>query len=224
MCNLYSITKSQQAVRDLVKAIRDVTGNLPPLPSVFPDKLAPVVRTAPDGVRELVMMRWGFPPPIIPGEKTTRPVTNIRNTNSRHWSPWLKKPEHRCLVPVTSFAEPDNRGPKCIWTWFAQDESRPLMFFAGVWRSWQGTRGTKADPATGEHLLFSFLTTDANPDVKPVHSKATPVLLLDEGSREMWMHAEWGMARELQRPPPGGALRIVATNSKQDSGNGLHEV
>jgi hypothetical protein len=31
MCNLYSITKSQQAIRDLVKAIRDITGNLPPL-------------------------------------------------------------------------------------------------------------------------------------------------------------------------------------------------
>src|SRR5690348_12063794 len=99
MCNLYSVTKSQQAIRELVKVIRDITGNMPPLPAVFPDKLAPVVRTAPDGVRELVMMRWGFPPPAIPGEKITRPVTNIRNTISRHWSPWLKKPEQRCLVP-----------------------------------------------------------------------------------------------------------------------------
>jgi hypothetical protein len=31
MCNLYSVTKSQQAVRDLAKAIRDLTGNMPPL-------------------------------------------------------------------------------------------------------------------------------------------------------------------------------------------------
>ena len=58
MCNLYSVTKSQQAIRDLVKAIRDLTGNLPPLPAVFPNRMAPVVRTAPDGVRELLMMRW----------------------------------------------------------------------------------------------------------------------------------------------------------------------
>jgi len=43
----------------------------------------------------MLMMRWGFPPPIIPGEKVTRPVTNIRNTTSRHWSPWLKKREQR---------------------------------------------------------------------------------------------------------------------------------
>ncbi len=47
MCNLYSITKSQRAIRDLVKAIRDLTGNLQPLPAVFPNRMAPVVRTRP---------------------------------------------------------------------------------------------------------------------------------------------------------------------------------
>jgi hypothetical protein len=31
MRNLYSVTKSQQAVRDLVEAIQDLTGNMPPL-------------------------------------------------------------------------------------------------------------------------------------------------------------------------------------------------
>jgi putative SOS response-associated peptidase YedK len=217
VCNLYSITKSQQAIRDLVKAMRDLAGNVPPLPAIFPDRLAPVVRTAADGVRELAMMRWGFPPPSFPGQKSARPVTNIRNTTSRHWTPWLKKPEHRCLVPVTSFAEPDNnQGPRSIWTWFAQDESRPLTFFAGVWREWEGTRGTKADPATGKHLLFSFLTTDASPDVAPIHPDATPVLLLDEGARDMWMNAPIEMALSLQRPPPAGALKIVATDRKED--------
>jgi putative SOS response-associated peptidase YedK len=174
------------------------------------------VRTAPDGVRELTMMRWGFPPPTFPGQKSLRPVTNIRNTSSRHWTPWLKKPEHRCLVQVTIFAEPDNnQGPRSIWTWFAQDESRPLMFFAGIWREWEGTRGTKADPATGKHLLFSFLTTDASPDVAPIHPDATPVLLLDADEREMWMNAPMDVALSLQRPPPAGALKVVARDTKQ---------
>lgn len=44
MCNLYSMTKSQAAVRELGKAMRDLTGNLPPLPAIFPNKMAPVVR------------------------------------------------------------------------------------------------------------------------------------------------------------------------------------
>ena len=35
------------------------TGNQPPLPAIYPDSMAPVVRQAEDGERELTMMRWG---------------------------------------------------------------------------------------------------------------------------------------------------------------------
>jgi hypothetical protein len=38
MCSLYSITKGQQAIRDLAGAMRDLTGNLPMLPGVFPGR------------------------------------------------------------------------------------------------------------------------------------------------------------------------------------------
>ena len=31
LCNLYSVTKGQQAIRELAGAMRDRTGNLPPL-------------------------------------------------------------------------------------------------------------------------------------------------------------------------------------------------
>jgi hypothetical protein len=53
-------------------------GNLPPMPGVFPDYPAPVLRNA-DDERELIMMRWGMPPPPRTGGP---PVTNIRNTSS----------------------------------------------------------------------------------------------------------------------------------------------
>jgi hypothetical protein len=65
MCNLYSQTKGQEAIRKLAGVMRDSAGNLPPLPGIFPDKLAPVVRNAPDGV-ELAMLRWGMPSPPEP--------------------------------------------------------------------------------------------------------------------------------------------------------------
>ena len=41
MCNLYAMTTSQQAIRDIAGAMRDLTGNLPPLPAIFPDYAAP---------------------------------------------------------------------------------------------------------------------------------------------------------------------------------------
>jgi putative SOS response-associated peptidase YedK len=95
MCNLYSLTKGQQAIREFTRAMRDRTSNLPPLPGIFPDTLAPVVvRVGRGGERELCMMRWGMPCPPRYG---TRPVTNIRNASSPHWHRWLK-PENRCLA------------------------------------------------------------------------------------------------------------------------------
>jgi putative SOS response-associated peptidase YedK len=90
------------------------------------------------------------------------------------------------------------------------------MFFAGIWREWEGDRGTKMAPDVGNHLVFSFLTTDASPDVAPIHPDATPVLLLNEDAREKRMNAPWELAQSLQRPPPAGALRIVATGEKSD--------
>ncbi len=62
MCNLYSITTNQEAIQRLFRVVNRYVGNLPPMPGVFPDYPAPVVRNA-GGERELTMMRWGMPPP-----------------------------------------------------------------------------------------------------------------------------------------------------------------
>ena len=68
MCNRYSLTKGQAAIVALTRAMRDITGNLPPMPGIFPDYPAPVVRNAVDGVREVAMARWGMPgPPAFGG-------------------------------------------------------------------------------------------------------------------------------------------------------------
>ena len=44
MCNLYSVTTNQAAIRDLFRVTKDSAGNLPPMPAIFPDGVAPVVR------------------------------------------------------------------------------------------------------------------------------------------------------------------------------------
>jgi putative SOS response-associated peptidase YedK len=212
MCNLYSLTKGQQAIRQLTGAMRDTTGNLPPLPGIFPDYPAPVVFNAADGVRELGMLRWGMPgPPQFGGA----PITNIRNTNSPHWRRWLN-PASRCLVPVTSFCEYEDTKPRKTPTWFALDDSRPLFFFAGIWTPWFGTRGTKKEPIEGEHKLFGFLTTEPNAVVAPIHPKAMPVILTEPEELETWMRAPWSEAIKLQRPLADSQLMIVARGEKQD--------
>src|SRR5580698_4489284 len=62
VCNLYSITTNQEAIIRLFRVVNRYVGNLPPMPAVFPDYPAPVVRNA-GADRELTMMRWGMPPP-----------------------------------------------------------------------------------------------------------------------------------------------------------------
>jgi putative SOS response-associated peptidase YedK len=174
MCNLYSITTNQQAIIALFRVMNRYVGNLHPMPGVFPDYPAPVVRNA-GAERELTMMRWGMPPPPRAGGF---PVTNIRNTTSPHWRGWLK-PESRCLVPLNSFAEfaPEANPATCKKdiVWFARNDDRPLRAFAGIWTEFKGDRGTKSKPIPGPHLVYGFLTTAPNAIVEPIHPKAMPV-------------------------------------------------
>jgi hypothetical protein len=40
---IYSLTKAQDAMRALFRFKKDLTGNLPPMPGIFPDYPAPIV-------------------------------------------------------------------------------------------------------------------------------------------------------------------------------------
>jgi putative SOS response-associated peptidase YedK len=146
MCNLYSITTNQAAIIALFRVVNRYIGNLPPMPGVFPDYPAPVIRNA-GSEREMVLMRWGMPPPPRIGGP---PVTNIRNTSSSHWRGWLK-PENRCQVPFNSFAEYAPETKKKDVVWFALDDDRPLTSFAGIWTEFKGDRKVEAGarPAPG---------------------------------------------------------------------------
>lgn len=209
MCNLYSHTSNKDAIKRAFKVTHDRAGNLPSQPAIFPDQMAPIVRNSAEG-RTLEMMRWGFPG--LP-KFGNRPITNVRNLESGYWKAWLKA-EFRCLVPATSFCEYTDSTPK-IPHWFALSAERPLFAFAGIWRPWTGTRGTKAEPVEGEHLLFSFLTCEANDVVRPIHTKAMPVILTED-DWDIWLDADTPAALRLQQPFPNERLAIVATGARQD--------
>ena len=95
MCNLYSVTKGQSAIRDLFRATNDRVGNLPLSPAIFPRLDRP--RRA-HGERELVMARWGMAgPPQFGGA----PIIDVRFTEPVAWScrwPYTVGESARCIL------------------------------------------------------------------------------------------------------------------------------
>lgn len=210
MCNLYNITTVQRAILEWTRAMRDRAGFNEPSRDVYPNLLAPVVRTGEDGVREVAPLQWGMPtPPERVTGKADRGTTNIRHPGYAHWKRWMGV-ENRCVVPATSFAEPSpvkDAAGKTPNVWFALNEDRPLFAFAGLWTRWSGVRKVKDGP--GDFELFGFLTTRPNRVVAPIHAKAMPVILTTRDEIETWLTAPVDKALTLQRPLPDDMIRIV---------------
>lgn len=218
MCNLYAMTRGQQALRDLARAldlgaVADRLGNLPVLSALYPDAEAPIIGLARGDAAgpTLTHARWGMPSPAfaLAGKSVDRGITNIRNTASPHWRRWLA-PQYRCLVPFTAFAEHVKTDAGFQPLWFAPHNDE-IACFAGIATRWTGVR----KKAEGEVTItvFGFLTCDPNAEVAPHHPKAMPVILTEADEMRAWLTADWGEAKALQRPLADGALSVLGVDA-----------
>ncbi|MDG2531030.1 SOS response-associated peptidase [Caulobacter endophyticus] len=198
---------------------------------IYPDYRAPIVRRGAAGADEVHFARWGMPSPIFVQKEAAKKraaglekkgvaydfdellrmepdkgITNLRNLESPHWRRWHAV-DNRCVVPITSFSEPDQVGGSLKPVWFARTEERPFAYFAGVWTEWACVRKIKTGWEGCD--LFGFLTTEANEVVSPFHSKAMPVFLTTPEEVDTWLTAPWEEAVQLQRPLSAGGLRVI---------------
>lgn len=217
MCNLYSMTAAREAILRLFRISANRAAAVSPLDAIFPGHSAPVVRRASDGERELSMLSWGF---VLPQQgKAPRRVTNMRDDKALQSAFWRDSFERRrCLVPVTSFAEPREVTP-ATWHWFALHgaEPRPLFAFAGVWRRWTGPIRKGGDPV--EIDVFAFMTTLPNALVGTINHERMPVLLTTDADRDRWLEGAPAEAFALARPHLPEGMRMVQSGfDKKDLG------
>ena len=206
MCNLYSLNGTHEEIGKYLKVSHNRMGQFPEQLTMFPAREAPIVRLAEDGERELVTMSWGFV--LLQDGKAPRRVTNTRDDKVQ--SPFWKQSveQRRCLVPVTSFAEPDDAKP-VLWHWFAMqgEASRPLFCFAGIWRRYKGP--IKKDGPTVEIDTYSFITTPPNEFTERINHDRLPAILATQVDQEKWLTGNSSDRHELLKPFPASKMREV---------------
>jgi putative SOS response-associated peptidase YedK len=174
MCNLYSLNKKRDAVARFFRVSHNRAGAFEPVSAIFPRHVAPVMREAADGEREIVTMSWGFM--LLQQGRAPRPVTNVRDDTilkSSFWKPSFQ--ERRCLVPASSFCEPNGDVKPATWHWFALrdgQDARPLFAFPGIWRRYKGP--VKKDCPNVDIEIYAILTTTANPLVSTINHERMP--------------------------------------------------
>ena len=214
MCNLYSLNKKRDLVARFFRVSHNRATVFKPTGAIFPRHIAPVVRSGDDREREIVTMSWGFM--LLQNDRAPRPVTNVRDDKiltSRFWNRSFE--ERRCLVPATSFCEPNGDVKPATWHWFSLKgtEPRPLFAFPGIWRRYNGPM--KKDGPTVEIDTYSFLTTTPNSLVATINHERMPVLLTKEEEFETWLNGSADEAFGLAREYPPEKMRIVQEGFKK---------
>lgn len=183
MCNLYTTRSTSSEVARHFGA-RETASNAPT--EVYPGTPGLVVRED-AGARLLQSMVWGFPLRLkgMKPESKPKPVNNIADLQKPMWKGLAAKPQWRCIIPLTAFAEAEGTKGKMTRTWFSL-KGQPIFAWAGLWRE-----SEEWGP------VYSGLMTDANEAVAPVHNRM-PVLLQPD-DYNLWLHGSFNDALAFQQ-------------------------
>ncbi|KQV40541.1 MULTISPECIES: SOS response-associated peptidase family protein [unclassified Rhizobium] len=184
MCNLYTLRKTAAEVAAYFGVPNPTASNA--ADEVYPGTPGMVV-TENDGVRELRSMTWGFPLRLktMKPEAKPKPVNNIADLAKGMWIGLARKPQWRCLIPVTHFAEAEGEKGKMTRTWFSHRDE-PIFAWAGLWR---------VSDEWGP--VYSGVMTDANEAIQPVHNRMPVLLQLRE--YDQWLRGSFDEAYAFQK-------------------------
>lgn len=149
------------------------------------------------GERAWDVMTWD-----VLGGQASWPMTNVRNLKLPQWRKLAEKPENRCLVPLTEFAEftpekhdlGDGKPPLKGEMWFSVID-QPVFAVAGFWQHLKDGPG------------FTMVTCDPNELVAPIHPKAM-ITILKPDDVETWLHGSYEDVVALQKPYDASKMTV----------------
>jgi putative SOS response-associated peptidase YedK len=162
MCGRYAVTLPPEAMVGLFN-IDPASGllNLEPRWNLAPSQGAPVVAQAPDGARQMKMVRWGLHPSWLKEPPGAKSMINARSETAFE-KPFFREAwkKRRCLVPADGFYEWRREGTAKTPFWITRSDGAPMVF-AGLWDRWRRPDAAPDDPDAWVRS-FAILTTGAN--------------------------------------------------------------
>lgn len=183
MCNLYTTRTSAAEIAATFNAMLPHAFNAPE--EVYPGYPGLVVREG-EGRRVVQSMVWGFPLRLkgMKPESKPKPVNNCADLQKGMWVGLARKPQWRCLIPFTGFAEAEGVKGSKTRTWMSV-KGQPIAAWAGLWRI-----SDEWGP------VYSGVMTDCNEAIRPIHNRM-PVLLLPN-EYDAWLRGSFEEALAFQ--------------------------
>jgi putative SOS response-associated peptidase YedK len=198
MCNLYTMRKSMAEVAAHFGVKAPTFSNAPD--AAYPGTPGTVVREV-AGERIMQSMTWGFPLRLKTMAPTAKPkpVNNIADLSKNMWIGLARRPEWRCLIPVTAFAEAEGPKGAKTRTWF-NVKGQPIFAWGGLWRE-----SAEWGP------VYSGAMTDCNEAIRPVHDRMPVLLMPDEYDR--WLNGSfYDLLAFQQRCFPDELIEMIRTD------------
>lgn len=158
----------------------EIAAPFPPRYNIAPTLPVAIIRQSERRTREFALARWGFIPEWQK-KPEVKPLINARS-ETVHEKPTFRNAykRRRCLVPADGYYEWKAEGrvkqPYCV-----RREVESLYAFAGIWE-------TAVDPSGGEIDTVAILTTEPNPEIKPLHHREGVVIPPDDYTR--WLETD----------------------------------
>lgn len=195
MCGRYALHSTPEVIA--LQFGLQSTPSWPPRYNIAPTQLAPIVRIAAGGRREMAIARWGLIPSWAKDMAMGAKMNNARAETVAE-KPAFRAAfrRRRCLIPVDGWYEWRQEGGR-KQPYFIYPQNRGVCGLAGLWEEWISPDGSPIES-------YAVVTTDADTTTGKIHDRMPVVIAPAQHS--LWLEGEPRQASSLLRALEPGKL------------------